>query len=519
MAGADWTKPIVTDAYAGWPALIAGRDNDIAVGLDPAIITTSYPTSPTPTTGLPNGAIRFRTNGASPNLWERWNSTTLAWSALAATYNISISGTAATATTATTATNQSGGTVNATTGTFSGQVTASAGIGLGIGTGIPTGGAAIWNASGFTQIQGGTNGFTVNNNANTLTNVTVTDAGAMTLRAGLTATTGTFSSTVSLGSSAASYLHPLYASSAVQGYLYSAAATVGFLNSGGGGALLVNTSTNAATFTGAIVSNGTISVPNTGAAISPGVFSASGFLQIAGGTNGFTVNNNANTVSNLVITNAGAATFIGGVSATTGTFSGAVSGARITATNDLMAYNAVLGNGTVYFGNTGAAYITYQGGTCGFAMGAVGINNALSATTGTFSGAVTATNIDAGAAAGTLFTHILQSAMPTHGTNTTATPVKAREYKVPRAGTFTTRLSIFSSNASATAFGQVYKNGAAVGTLRSTVSVTAVTFDENIAVVAGDLLQFYGYTGSVGFTASCSGLVGELKPLDLILTL
>ena len=91
--GSDWTKPTVTDTYSNWPGMVTGRDNDLAVALDPAIITTSYPSS-----GIPVGSVRFRSNGGSPNLWERWNGT--AWSALAATYNISISGNSATATSA-----------------------------------------------------------------------------------------------------------------------------------------------------------------------------------------------------------------------------------------------------------------------------------------------------------------------------------------------------------------------------------------------------------------------------------
>lgn len=184
-AGADWTKPITTDAYANWPTLIAGRDIDVAVGLDPAIITTSYPTSPTPTTGLPNGAIRFRTNGASPNLWERWNSTALTWTALAATYNISISGNAATATTATTATNQSGGTVSATTITASGTISGTritATNDLSVYNSIVGNGTVYFGNTGaaYLTYQSGSFGFSAN---------PVTINGALTVNGGLAAST------------------------------------------------------------------------------------------------------------------------------------------------------------------------------------------------------------------------------------------------------------------------------------------------------------------------------------------
>ena len=83
---ADWTKPAVASTYTNFVAELNARDTDLAVGLDPAVVT---PTS------LPTNALRWNSvNG----YWEKYNGT--AWAAMAATYNITISGSAAKWTTA-----------------------------------------------------------------------------------------------------------------------------------------------------------------------------------------------------------------------------------------------------------------------------------------------------------------------------------------------------------------------------------------------------------------------------------
>lgn len=81
---ADWSKPTVTSGYTNWPAEVKDRDADLAVGLDPAVVTP---------TNLPTNAIRWNSANAR---WEKYNGTT--WAVLAASYAISISGNAATAT-------------------------------------------------------------------------------------------------------------------------------------------------------------------------------------------------------------------------------------------------------------------------------------------------------------------------------------------------------------------------------------------------------------------------------------
>lgn len=89
--GANWAKPVVGDNYANWPGYITDRDNDLAVGLDPAVITVSYPGA-----AFPTGAIRW--NSASSK-WQK-HAGGNSWSDLSSTYAISITGSAATLTTA-----------------------------------------------------------------------------------------------------------------------------------------------------------------------------------------------------------------------------------------------------------------------------------------------------------------------------------------------------------------------------------------------------------------------------------
>jgi len=65
-------------------------------------------------------------------------------------------------------------------------------------------------------------------------------------------------------------------------------------------------------------------------------------------------------------------------------------------------------------------------------------------------------------------------------------------YRVPVDGVITTRTSVSSVRDGYTAYVQIYKNGAAVGAEHSSSSSTSSpTWDENITVAAGDLVQLY----------------------------
>lgn len=84
----DFSKPVVTDGYATLLPGIVTALQDLARGLEPTLTGVS--------TNVPTGAVRWN---AGTSLWERYNGSS--WPALAATYGISISGSAGTAGTAT----------------------------------------------------------------------------------------------------------------------------------------------------------------------------------------------------------------------------------------------------------------------------------------------------------------------------------------------------------------------------------------------------------------------------------
>jgi hypothetical protein len=103
--------------------------------------------------------------------------------------------------------------------------------------------------------------------------------------------------------------------------------------------------------------------------------------------------------------------------------------------------------------------------------------------------------------------------------NGSGTPSKAREWKVSRNGTYLVRSWLYmGTSGGATANCQVYKNGVAVGTVHSTNFLTAVSFDETFLLVEGDLIQIYGYTGSVSYNAMTSGQIGEVSPTFCVRT-
>ncbi len=116
------------------------------------------------------------------------------------------------------------------------------------------------------------------------------------------------------------------------------------------------------------------------------------------------------------------------------------------------------------------------------------------------------------------FFHAPIVATPAYTTNATAVSTKKIEWRVGRDGRYTVRVSLYISG-TVSANAQIYKNGVAYGTLRTTTSLTAVVFDEELNFSTGDLIQIYTYSSSGGFTTYCYGLVGELFPPIMAQTL
>jgi len=81
---ADHLKPTITSTYSNFVTELDARFDDLAVGLDPAVITA---------TNVPTGSIRWT---SASNKWQKFNGT--AYVDLSALYSISISGNAGTVT-------------------------------------------------------------------------------------------------------------------------------------------------------------------------------------------------------------------------------------------------------------------------------------------------------------------------------------------------------------------------------------------------------------------------------------
>jgi hypothetical protein len=103
--------------------------------------------------------------------------------------------------------------------------------------------------------------------------------------------------------------------------------------------------------------------------------------------------------------------------------------------------------------------------------------------------------------------------------NTTTSYVKKAEWYITRPGSVRVRFTM--QGTTYTVYGRIYKNGAAVGTERSTAGCEA--YEEDISgLVAGDLLQIYFKSATAADFAqfgACLGLTIPLTPGALISTI
>lgn len=56
------------------------------------------------------------------------------------------------------------------------------------------------------------------------------------------------------------------------------------------------------------------------------------------------------------------------------------------------------------------------------------------------------------------------------------------------------------TNGGSTAYGQLYKNGSPIGTLRSNTTTTEVTYTEDVSVAVNDKIEVWGYVASSGLS-------------------
>lgn len=168
---ANHNLPTLTSTYANFVTEMDARMDDISIGFDPALTTA---------TNLATGTVRWV---SASNKWEKWSGT--AWADLAATYAISISGSAATATQLTTSRNINGvafnGTANISINLNNALTVSNAGTGAASGSTF-NGNAAVtisYNSVGAPSVSGanatGTWGINITGNA-----ASATTAGSVT---------------------------------------------------------------------------------------------------------------------------------------------------------------------------------------------------------------------------------------------------------------------------------------------------------------------------------------------------
>jgi hypothetical protein len=89
---------------------------------------------------------------------------------------------------------------------------------------------------------------------------------------------------------------------------------------------------------------------------------------------------------------------------------------------------------------------------------------------------------------------LIDACAPTARSGAQTSMTKVKEIRISRSGAYRVKFDL-RALLSGNVYGQVYRNGAAVGTLRSTASTTFVTFSEEIAGWSpGDLCQLYART-------------------------
>ena len=80
--------------------------------------------------------------------------------------------------------------------------------------------------------------------------------------------------------------------------------------------------------------------------------------------------------------------------------------------------------------------------------------------------------------------------------------VESRNIRFFQSGTFRFSFRLKTNTGAATASAQIYKNGAAAGTLRSTTSIAGVVYTEDLAISAGDTVQIFYKCSSASDTAA-----------------
>lgn len=94
---------------------------------------------------------------------------------------------------------------------------------------------------------------------------------------------------------------------------------------------------------------------------------------------------------------------------------------------------------------------------------------------------------------------------PETRSTTSTSYVKLSEIKIgaKENGSIRVSFSLKTNGVSGTAYGRVYKNGIAIGTVRSSTTIAYTEFSQDFSgIIAGDLIQIYGYISNASYTTS-----------------
>jgi hypothetical protein len=94
---------------------------------------------------------------------------------------------------------------------------------------------------------------------------------------------------------------------------------------------------------------------------------------------------------------------------------------------------------------------------------------------------------------------------------------KVFEFKCLQGGILNFTFTLKSNVGSYTAYGRIYKNGAAEGTERSTTSTSYQTYNEEITVARGDLLQLYVKSSNSTYGVATCNLVDLMADINTII--
>lgn len=115
-------------------------------------------------------------------------------------------------------------------------------------------------------------------------------------------------------------------------------------------------------------------------------------------------------------------------------------------------------------------------------------------------------------------TMLLYSYAASQGAFITSFGILNSNYKIAVGcgGTLRISFNLLSGNTAATVYANIFRNSIAVGTLRSTNSVTGITFTEDIAGwTAGDTLELKAYTNNSSYSVNVSSFTIKVEAIPV----